>query len=275
MDKFKEDLAKRGCQGLPPEEGHARQAALHGEQCKDPVTGAIKKLKRKVKAPGQVVDIPVGDPMFMFFGAKGRTRSLNTFFDQGCSGSYAVMKDGVPGNELKGTLVQEGPFDIGGVGGARVQANSEWVVVLDREEGRKRIVQGLTVDKVITDFPMMNLTEAVNDVKNDDPNNSVLQQCSLPSSVGGSVDILMGIMYSSIFPVPVHCLESGLTIYRSQLSPHHKGFNAVIGGPHTSFSILAGKAGGTASLLAHFTEGLQAYISGEEVPLKSKLSHYG
>ena len=263
MDK--EDLAKRGlrlsyvAKASLQKDNVPGQTALHGEQSKDPVTGAIKKLKRKVKAPGQVVDIPVGDPMFMFFGARGRTRSLNTFFDRGCS--HAVLKDGIPGNELKGTLVQEGPFDIGGVGGARIQANSEWVVLLDREDGRKQIVQALTVDRVTTDFPMMNLTEAVNDVKKDDPNNSVLQQCSLPSAVGGSVDILMGIMYSSIFPVPVHCLESGLTIYKSKLSPHYKGFNAVIGGPHSSFSILAEKAGGTASLLAHFTEGLQAYRS--------------
>ena len=265
MDKFKEDLAKRGlrlsyvAKASLQKDNVPGQTALHGEQSKDPVTGAIKKLKRKVKAPGQVVDIPVGDPMFMFFGARGRTRSLNTFFDRDCS--HAVLRDGIPGNELKGTLVQEGPFDIGGVGGARVQANSEWVVLLDREDGRKQIVQALTVDRVTTDFPMMNLTEAVNDVKKDDPNNSVLQQCSLPSAVGGSVDILMGIMYSSIFPVPVHCLESGLTIYKSKLSPHYKGFNAVIGGPHSSFSILAEKAGGTASLLAHFTEGLQAYRS--------------
>ena len=264
MDKFKEDLAKRGlrlsyiaAQAPLMNRTTAGQTTPGCGQCKDIVAGAIKKLKKKIKPPTEVIDIPTGDPMFMFFGIKGKTRSLNTFFDRGCS--HCVMREGVPGEELKGTLVQEGPFDIGGVGGARVQANSEWVVLLDREDGRKQVVQGLTVDKVTSDFPMVSLLEAVTDVKNDAPGNSVLQKSSLPPAVGGSVDILMGIMYSSIFPVPIHSLESGLTIYQSKLSPHNKGFNAVIGGPHSSFSILAEKAGGTASLLAHFTEGLQAF----------------
>ena len=81
----------------------------------------------------------------------------------------------------------------------------------------------------------------------------------------------MGIMYSSIFPVPVHSMESGLTIYQTKLSPHNKGYNAVIGGPHSSFSILAQKAGGAASLLAHFTEGLQAYKRWDGAP---KIKNY-
>ena len=268
LDKFKEDLARRGLQLTYIAKSPYLKRALPGQsrpdcgQCKDPVAGAIKKLKRKSKDP--VVDVPEGDPMFMFFGAKGRTRSLNLFFDHGCS--HCVMKNGVPGDELKGTLVQEGPFDIGGVGGAKVQALSEWVVLLDRDDGRKQIVQGLTVNRVTSDFPMIDLTEAVNAVKNDAGDNSVLQRCSLPPAVGGSVDILLGIMYSAIFPEPIHCMESGLTIYRSKLSPHHKGFNAVIGGPHSSFRFLAQKAGGTATLLAHFTEGLKAYRKWDGAP---------
>ena len=74
-------------------------------------------------------------------------------------------------------------------------------------DGRKQLVQGLTVDRVTADFPMINTTEAVNDVKSDAPGNKVIQACRLPPSVGGSVDILLGIMYSSIFPVTVHCLD--------------------------------------------------------------------
>ena len=69
--------------------------------------------------------------------------------------------------------MQEGPFAIGGVGGATVPANSEWVALLDRGDGKKQGLQGLNVNKITAD-----LLEAVTDVKKDAPNNSTLQKCS-------------------------------------------------------------------------------------------------
>ena len=73
-------------------------------------------------------------------------------------------------------------------------------------------------------------------------------------------------MYSSIFPVPVHCLDSGLTIYKTKLASHNKSFNATIGGPHSSFKFLAEKAGGTTILLAHFVQGLKTFGELDGVP---------
>ena len=43
---------------------------------------------------------------------------------------------------------------------------------------------------------------------------------------------MIGIKYNSIFPIPVHSLPNGLTIYRLQTSSHSKHFTAAIGGPH-------------------------------------------
>ena len=71
--------------------------------------------------------------------------------------------------------------------------------------------------------------------------------------------MLLGIKYNSIFPTPVHTLPSGLTIYRSRLASHGGKYDSCIGGPHSSFSILANLAGGAAQLIGHFVDGLKAY----------------
>ena len=71
--------------------------------------------------------------------------------------------------------------------------------------------------------------------------------------------MLLGSKYLSIFPKEVHTLPCGLTIYRSQLASHGGQFDSCIGGPHSSFTALAGLAGGTSQLIASFIDGLQSY----------------
>ena len=79
-------------------------------------------------------------------------------------------------------------------------------------------------------------------------------------------DALIGIQYSLIHPVPIHTLESGLCIYRSKLAPHKKGFEAMIGGPHSSFDILANLTGGAARMVAQFVQGLEKFRTGNWSP---------
>ena len=71
--------------------------------------------------------------------------------------------------------------------------------------------------------------------------------------------MLLGSKYLSVFPKPIHSLPCGLTIYKSQLASHDGHFDSCIGGPHSSFSALAGLAGGTPQLIAAFVDGLQTY----------------
>ena len=93
--------------------------------------------------------------------------------------------------------------------------------------------------------------------------NQELQDCRLPSRVGGEVDCLLGIKYSYIHPEPLHTLvESGLTIYRSKFKSHDGVTDAIIGGTHESFDIFANMAGGVSQLMAHFTEGLLKFREG-------------
>ena len=86
------------------------------------------------------------------------------------------------------------------------------------------------------------LTEAAEEIKASAPTNKELQNLKVPSTVGGEVDILLGIRYLNCHPVLVHALPNGLSIFRVRLASHN-GYNAVIGGPHKAFNYLAGKAG--------------------------------
>ena len=195
--------------------------------------------------------------MFMFHATQGRTKPINTFYDNGCSD--AVFLEGIPGEQLRGQVVMKGPFTIGGIGGLQTVANDEWVVSVLRADGKKQLIQGLTVERITSDFPQINLETAVREVKEDDPNNTILQNCTVPPLAGGCVEMLVGIKYNSIFPKEIHTLPCGLTIYQSRLASHGGQYNACIGGPHSSFTAMADSAGGVTQLIVHFVDGLKAF----------------
>ena len=139
------------------------------------------------------------------------------------------------------------------------------MVLVPRVDGKMQAVRGYSMTQVTCTFPEFDLTSAVSAVKDDAPNNKVLQDCKLPSKVGGEVDCLLGIKYSFIHPEPIHTLaETGLCIYKSKLLSHDGVTNAMIGGSHESFDICAHMAGGVSHLMAHFTEGLQRFREGAQ-----------
>ena len=141
----------------------------------------------------------------------------------------------MPGTQLKGTLLEKGPFQMGGVGDIVTSADEEWLVQLDRIDGKKQLVRGVTMNQITCDFPIMDTTEAVKEVKASDQENTFLQACKVPETAGGKVDVLLGIRYSILHPTPVQELECGLTIYKSRLISHNGSYDACIGGP-SSFS---------------------------------------
>ena len=254
MDKFKRDLQRQGhtlafTGKIPIMSSHTAPQLLNR---------AVRRIKRVEKKQGaEIVPVPEGQPIFLFHPTQGKTEPVNTFYDTGCS--HAVFQDGIPGNQLRGQIVNKGPFTIGGVGGLETTAMDEWVVSVLRTDGKKQLIQGLTVPRITSDFPHTNLETAIREVKDDDLNNAALQNCRAPLIAGGSVHMLLGIKYVSIFPKEVHTLPSGLTIYESRLASHGGQFNSCIGGPHSSFTALAGDVGGTAQLLALFVDGLQTF----------------
>ena len=220
---------------------------------------AVRKLHRlnKKKDPDVVtVSPPAGVPLFLFQPIEGINGPVNVFYDKGCSD--ACFRSGVPGTELRGTLLNKGPFDMGGVGNITTKAEEEWIVQMNRVDGKKQLVRGVTLKQLTCDFPAIDTTKAVEEIKASDPENIFLQSCKVPKISGGKIDVLLGIQYSIIQPVPIQELDSGLTIYKARLTSYDSSENALIGGPHTSFQFLSEKCGNTAALLAHFTEGLQS-----------------
>ena len=219
-------------------------------------TKSIKKRLRSNGFRGDIRPVPEGESMFLFFRAKGKINGVNTFFDMGCS--TAVYREGVPGTELRGRIIKKGPFIMNGVGGIQTKANDMWLCSLDLADGGKQLVQGLSVNTVTMDFPLINLDDAVREVKADSPDNALLQSCKVPTLAGGCTDLLLGIMYAAIHPVLIHQLPCGLAIYKSALASHGD-FDCLIGGPHKSFDVYAGHVGGASQLLAHFVQGLNEY----------------
>ena len=82
-----------------------------------------------------------------------------------------------------------------GVGDIRTQANDQWLCVLDTADGGKQFLESLSVNKVTTDFPLIKVNEAVEDVRKDNANNKI------PSTAGGTTDLLINITYAKIHPV--------------------------------------------------------------------------
>ena len=103
-------------------------------------------------------------------------------------------------------------------------------------DGTRAILEGCTVDKITSLLPQTNISAAEKEIKASQPQNKALQNLKCCPVLGGRVQILIGIKYNSIFPILVHSLPNGLTIYRLQTSSHSKHFTAAIGGPHESFN---------------------------------------
>ena len=217
---------------------------------------ATKKLKEAAQG-STVFDVPEGEPMFLFSCAVGKKNPVKIFYDKGCS--HVVFREGVPNEELVGVMTKKGPLNISGVGDTNVRVNDEWACLLDRADGCKQVVQGVTVDKITSRFPVVSLTEAVREVKADNPDNEELQQLRIPEKVGGEADVLLGIMYDSCHPVRVHTLPSGLFIAKLVLASPGNQWTGVIGGPHKSFEALAQQAGDVSKLIVHFVDGLRDF----------------
>ena len=94
------------------------------------------------------------------------------------------------------------------------------MVTISLVDNTRQICEGCTIDRITDALPFVDLRQAERDLKNSDPDNEELQQLQCPPQIGGEVDVLMGILYSNIFPRPVHSLSNGLTIYEMRVTPH-------------------------------------------------------
>ena len=84
------------------------------------------------------------------------------------------MKTGIPGVELPGQIIRKGPITLHGVGGLTAVADDEWLTAMETKDGKLQTMQVITMKQVTTDFPRINIQEAVNEIKRDRPSNKKL-----------------------------------------------------------------------------------------------------
>ena len=230
--------------------------ARQGEETQVNLKEATEKLKEVVEGT-KVFEVPEGEPLFLFSTTVGKTRPITVFYDKGCS--HVIFKEGVPQHELTSVMTKKGPLAISGVGNTKVTVKDEWACLLDRADGSKQVVQGVAVDHITEAHPLIDISEAVDEVKADDPDNQELQQLRVPREAGGEADILFGILYENCHPVHIHTLPSGLFLAKLKLATPGNQWTGVIGGPHKSFGVLSQQAGDVTRLMAHFAEGIKNF----------------
>ena len=86
---------------------------------------ATESLKSMAKG-SKVLDLPEGDPLFMFSYIPGRTKDLNVFWDCGCS--HLMMKSDVPEKELAAVRTRKGPLMIKGAGDTNIEVGDEELI---------------------------------------------------------------------------------------------------------------------------------------------------
>ena len=219
---------------------------------------AVEKLRKLTPQNVRLDTEPKGFPMFMFGAAEGKSRPVNILYDSGCSD--CLMDKAVPeGGECEGVKVAQGPFIIGAIAGVQVRARDAWMIKVKMADSSVQILEGLSVDRVTSDFPSIKLVEATKVVKDSQPEDKLLQNVKVPAWAGGHVDILLGIKYNAFFPTLIHMLPCGLAIYKLRVKPFQNKYTAVIAGPHSSFDRMVDKAGNAAYLFQEFSKGLQTW----------------
>ena len=260
---------------------HLGTAATNAKRTKPPdstdsspssisIPQAIEKLKKLTPSGEELMTKLKDPPLFMFSSIPGRHSNVQIFYDSG--NSHVLFKEGTPQN-LYGVMIRPGPFPLGAVGDTTVWGGSEWACQPMTTRGHREILIGVTVPKITSNFPYVNLKEATLELKNSAPENEELQALTVPEYVGGECQILLGIQYAAHFPRLVHSLDSGLGIYRVKLQPSSPHYTAAIAGPHHSFNFLAGKLGNVAHLLQKFTEGIEYWkVHGAPAPKSISLT---
>ena len=190
-----------------------------------------------------VLGIPKGDVAFVFCIIKGQKSGIQTFIDNGCN--CCILRDGIPEKELRSCKLQNGPISIDVATGITVNATGEWGCALPLLDGTHQLVRGLTVPKVTSDMPLMQLRPVLDEIKTAQPRNKDLQKIQIPEFLGGQVDMILGIQFSSVYPEPIHHLPNGLTVFKSKFLPAKADEIACIGGPVECIHNIASTVGAT------------------------------
>ena len=158
---------------------------------------------------------------------------FTVFYDDGCS-DLVVRKDAVDRLGSYATKIFDGPLNISGIGGASTSSNHGiYAINIPLADGQIASMSGICLDKLTQTFPMYPLDEAVSSIhKAFNGDASLLPK--LPKSIGGNIDIMIGIKYLRYHPNIIFKMATGLSIYESVFNGTD-GNRGVIGEPHRLF----------------------------------------
>ena len=219
---------------------------------------AAEKLIEEAGPDVIVHPLPPGEPLFMFSQAVGKTRPLNVFYDSGAS-HMMTAEAAVP--EMDAVKIQEGPLQINAAGDTVVRVNDEYLFTMQKTDGSRQIMIGVTADSLTAPFPLVSTKAAHKDIVKNTPKHKrgKVAQLRVPEVVGGAVDILLGTCFSACFPEIVHQLPSGLFIAKLRLKSHDGVTTACLGGPHQTFTAMVNQCGDVSRAMSVFIAGLQSF----------------
>ena len=84
-------------------------------------------FENDLKDEVEIRNIPEGEVAFMFCKIKGKQNDVQAFIDNGCN--CAILRDGIPQEEFRSCLLQEGPIRIDVATGVKVEAQGEWATL--------------------------------------------------------------------------------------------------------------------------------------------------
>jgi len=195
-------------------------------------------------------------------------QQLTVFFDNGCS-DFIIKHAAAELIKPSAKQVYAGNTSIGGVGNSHtVSKHGIYTVKIPLYDGEVASMSGICLDRITSQFPMYPLGEVEKDVCNAyrRVGGDLKQLPKLPTTIGGEVDIMIGIKYLRYHPKPVFQLPSGLCIYESMFQSAD-GSRGIIGGPHEIFSRIQQQFYGSKEKKSFFAYQYQSFKMGFKIDL--------
>ena len=190
-----------------------------------------------------------------------------TFYDSGCGDMCASIEAINRLGELAEKIF-EGPTPLGGIGDIVIESpHGIYEISLPLYNGNTAKIKGVALDNVTNEFPEYILnTRIEQDIRSafQSKGGDVMKLPRLPRSVGGKVDIMIGIKYNKYIPTEIFKLPSGLTIYESPFLSAD-GSRGVVGGPHPLITNIHKKFfgnGASVQFTTYASQQLQIYRMG-------------
>ena len=203
----------------------------------DTTAAALDELTAEEEEEAEILPDSQDKAIYMLQNIEGpKGEKLLVFFDSGCFGAGISTR---ACSIFKTVNVRPGPttLDVAGGGQKEVEYGDQMFLLpmmSTNQKSKYAAVTALQMDEISTPFPVWRVHHAWSHL-NDEYTKQVAESQPLPEverEIGGSpVDIILGVKYSKLFPLPLFHLPSGLSISRSALKGY-KGKQGVLSGPY-------------------------------------------